>query len=324
MADINFELKELQTSAKTYQKALLNIPVMALQDLLVHMHPLANVRGEKVISWLKNNLQLGPYRKRVNEDGIEITGRSIKTYLGSVEQEFDPNEAGESIYASKTILGEEVKNEELARMVLAMGSRSIGENLLYSIWGAKRNPEGKTTGDLFDGFDTITETEITSGNIAEGKGNLIKLTEAITSVNAVDKLKEIYRKADPKLRGVKTKMFIPESIYNAYVDDYKTTGGGLPYNKEFDKVYLEGSRGRCELVPTVTKDNSKYIHLTPQGNMLVGFYQGGATGAKEKIEINRFSSFDFTIAAALYFGVNFHYIDKEMLLVVELAGDKGE
>ena len=110
MADINFELKELQTSARTYQKALLNIPVMALQELLVHMHPLANVRGEKIISWLKNNLQLGPYRKRVNEDGIEITGRSIKTYLGSVEQEFDPNEAGESIYASKTILGEEVKN----------------------------------------------------------------------------------------------------------------------------------------------------------------------------------------------------------------------
>lgn len=317
MQEIKFTPKDLKTSAQTYQKALLGIPVLSLQEELKHMTPVAGVRGKKTLTWLKNNVQIGPYRKRKNEDGIELEGRAIETYLGSVEQEFDPNEAGESIYASKTLLGEEIKNEELCRMILAKASASIGEELKFSLWDAKRNPEGKTSADLFDGFDTITEKEIENGSIAVDKGNLFEFDEPITKVNAVDQLKAFYRKADKKLRLQKTKMFVSEDIYNAYVDDYKATGGGLPYNKEFDKLTLEGSRGRCEIVPLASKDGSQFIHLTPKQNMLAGFYQGG-NGTKEKIEVNRFSSFVWTLAAALYFGVQIMYLEKDMLLVGKL------
>lgn len=314
---IKFELDDLKTSAKTYEKQLLYFPVIALEKTIQHMNPKGGIHGEKTFSSFENDLELGPYNsKRKKDKEPTFKARTIKTYLGSVIQDFDPNDAVESIWGSKILLGEELKKEELAKQVLTRASVNIGKNLNRAIWGAKRKDNGTKSVDLFNGFDTITANEIAKNALSVANKNLFEFTDAITSVSAVDLLKQYYKSSDENLQEMPTKMFIPKAIYDAYVEDYKSTGSGLPYNTSYDKVYLEGSFDLCELVPLSNKSGSDFIHLTPKANMLVGFGQTGHI--KEQITIDRFSSFELTLAAAMFFGVEFHTIQKEFLNVGKL------
>lgn len=100
---------------------------------------------------------------------------------------------------------------------------------------------------MFNGFDTITQKEITDGNISTAKGNYIEIEE-ITSQNAVDILKSVYRAASDELKNEETKLFIPRTVYDAYCDDYQLTVGAAPSQQGIDKTFVEGSQNMCELV----------------------------------------------------------------------------
>ena len=312
---INITTEELRKSAVQFKKQLLAMPVIGARRTLMHMTGRPGVRGRQVVGEMSGDAQFGPYsNSRKDTDQPKITPRTLETFLGSVIKDFDPNEVWQTVYGSLISQGEGLKNVDIARAVLSLLAAKLGKNLNMSIWDAVRNANGTTTKDLCNGFDTITGTEITAGNIAAAKGNYLLLSEAITSSNAVDVLKSIYRTASDELQEEKVKLYIPRYVYNAYVDDYQQTVGSVPYNTKFEKTFVEGSNDLCELVPLASKKNSKYIHMSTQSNMLYGY----GNGLGEKIEVDRFSSFVLTYAATLYFGVEFESISKERLLVAEL------
>lgn len=317
---ISITTEELKKSAVQFKKELLVMPVIGARRTLQHMTGRPGVRGRQVVGEMSGDAQFGPYsNSRKDSSQIKITPRTLETFLGSVIKDFDPNEVWQTIYGSLISQGDGLKNVDIARAVLSFIAAKLGKNLNMSIWNAVRNASGTTTKDLFNGFDTITEKEITDGNIGASKGNYLKLTEAITSANAVDVLKTIYRTASDELQEEKVKLFITRDTYNAYLDDYQQTVGSIVYNTKFEKSVLEGSNGLCELVPLASKKGSKYIHMSPQSNMLYGY----GNGLGEKIEVDRFSSFILTYAATLYFGVEFETVSKERLLVAELATASG-
>ena len=45
---------------------------------------------------------------------------------------------------------------------LSLIAKSLSEHLNDAIWNGVRNASGDTTKDLFNGFDTITQNEITA------------------------------------------------------------------------------------------------------------------------------------------------------------------
>lgn len=192
----------------------------------------------------------------------------------------------------------------------------MGGNLNASIWNAKRNDSGTKTKELFNGFDTITKTEKDAAKISTDLGNMFTI-EAISKDNAVDVLKAFYRAADPVLRETQTKLFIPQGVYDNYVDDYQATVGHVPYNTSFEKTVLEGSNGRCELVPLANKAGSPFIHLTTKSNMLVGFGNGADA---ENITVEKHHAFKLDYIATMYFGTEFESISKERLLVGTIDG----
>ena len=305
----------LKKSAVTYRKDILMMPVLGAMRTLQHMTGRPGLRGKQVVGEMSGDIQLGPYSStREDNSDININGRYLETYLGSVVKNFDPNQVRETIYGSLISQGEGLKNTPIAKAILQFMAMKIGKNLNMSIWNAKRNESGNTTKDLFDGFDTITANEKAAGAIAASKGNLTVLSEAITSSNAVDALKAIYRGASDVLQEEQTKLFIPYDVYHAYVADYQQTVGSVPYNKEFQKTYLEGSSNTCQLVPLASKKGSKFIHLTTKGNMLYGY----GNGLGETIDVDRFKSFILTFSATMYFGTQFESISPERLLVAEL------
>lgn len=314
---INISDAELQKSAVTYRKDLLVMPVIAAEATLQHMTPRPGVAGREVLGQLSGGIELGPYDpQRYDDDGLDIKPRTLETYLGSVIKRFDLNSVAKTVYGSLTTQGEALTSLDLARQVLNYLSLQLGRNLNLHIWNAKRNDTGTKTKDLFDGFDTITQKEITAGTINTSKGNFMQLSKAIDESNATDILMSIYENADDTLQGVPTKMFVPVSVYRAYNKDYLASFGNVVYNTQFKKTYLEGTDNLCELVPLVSKKGSPFIHLTTKSNMIYGYGDGLDS---EKIAIEKHHEFLLSFVATMFFGCQFEAINKERLMVAKLA-----
>lgn len=316
MALFNISDADLRQSAVKYRKDLLMMPTISAKETLAHMSLRPGVAGREVVGQLTGNIELGPYNpNRVDDTGVAVAPRVLETYLGSVIKQFDVNEAGKTVYGELYAQGQALTNAAIAKAVLVYLSAQLGKKINMAIWNGKRDASGDTTAKLFDGFDSITAAEIAAGAIAEGKGNF-KEVEAITAANAVDVLKSIYRGASDELRGQAVKMFITHDMYDAYLDDYQATVGAVPYNTQFNKTFLEGSNGLCELVPLASKKGSQYIHLTPKANMLVGY---GAGMADENIAIEKYHPFLLSYVATMYFGCQFESISPERLMVAKVG-----
>lgn len=307
----------LKKSAEKFRKELLTMPAATLMQFINLFTVRTGIRYKETVGELSGDIQIGPYNTtRKDDSDINITGRTLETFLGSVIKDFEPNQVVSSIYGDIRVHGDALKNVNITRAVLTYLMGRISANLYKNLFSAKRNDSGTTTAELFNGFDTIIDTEKTAGNIAAGKGNLFTV-EAFTKENTVDQLKQFFWSADENLQMQDTILFLPPTIYNFYNEDYKTTTGATPYNTEYKKVFLEGSDNRCTLQPLSAKADCKYIQLTTRQNSLIGT-GSGVTG--ETIDVDRFSPFVLTFSTAMFFGCQYESISKERLHVATIDG----
>ena len=274
------------------------------------------IRYKEVVGELTGGIEIGPYSEtREDNSDLNVAKRELETFFGSVVRNFSPNAIYQSLWGSSVTKGEGLKDTEITKQVVGYLMKKLSESLNKNIWGAVRKADGDKTSDLFNGFDTIATTEIAGGGLSTAKKNLFEFGETIDKNNAVDLLKTFYRSADDILKGEKTKLYIPHSIYDAYVDDYQATVGATPYNREFEKTFLEGSNNRCQLVPLSNKVGSPYIQLSTQSNMLIGVDQESDL---EKILIEKHAAFVLQFIVTMFFGCQYESINKERLLVGKL------
>lgn len=320
MAKTITTLEALQKSATRYEKELLIMPATSASATLQHMTGMPGLLGNVVLGQLDGDAELGPYKSTRSADGnFTIAPRELELFLGNCAYGFDPNDVWGTIYGSLVAQGESLKTVDVNKYILMFVAGKLGRKLNMAIWNAKRNADGDTTKDLFNGFDTITATEATAGNIAAGKGNYMELAAAIDKTNAIDTFNAIYAAADDELQGQKAKIYVSKDIYNAYNLNYQLLHGALPYNTEFKKTFLEGTDNQWEFCPLASKKGSQYIHIAPQGNMVYGYGAGDNPG--ERLAIEKYSSWKLTLEAAMAFGVQFRSISPEMLMVAKLKGE---
>ena len=308
----------LSKSAAQYRREILMMPVFALNEFLKHVSLRTGIRYSETVGQMSGSMELGPYSEtRIDDDDVKIVGRTLYTYLGSVVKKFSPNTVYQSIYGNAITKGEGLKNVDITREVLNFLAKKVGDSLYWKMWNAVRNADGTKTKDLFNGFDTITTTEITGENagITVANGNLLNLTEKYDSTNAVDIAKSIWRYADPMLQREKCKLFVTPSFLDAYNDDYKATTGAIAYNTQFNQTFVEGSENRCEIVALANNANSPYLHLTTKQKMLVGVNQ---KGEEETVSVEKHEAFVLQFIMTAFFGCQFETISKERLLVVKL------
>lgn len=242
------------------------MPVHAMQETLQHMTLRRGIRYAETVGELTGNIDLGPYSEtRIDNDGMNITGRTLYTFLGNVVKKFSPNSVVKSIYDSAITKGEELKSVEIALRVLSFLTAKLGHNLQSHIWDAVRDDNGSTSADLFNGFDTITASEIgaSTPTISTSIGNLFEFEEAITAGNAVDIIKDLCEAASELLvdAGQRVNLYCSPEIYRNYLKDYQSTVGAIPYNTSYDKTVVEGFEN-VHFVPLYNKARSPYIHLS--------------------------------------------------------------
>lgn len=309
--------EDYQKAATKYRGALLQIPTESLDAILPYVTVRRGIRYKEAVGTLRTNAQFQPYKTQM-ASGLDatLTFRELETFLGAVDYKFEPNSAATQVIGrGAATKGEAMKNAEIAKEVLVDLAKQLSDHLYDVLWSAKRNASGTTTADLFNGWDTITDAEITAGNISAAKGNYQKL-EAITAENAVDVLKGAYRKLNKYLKGRKTIMYVPFEVAEAYDDAYAVLHNATPYNTQFHQRFVEGSNGLCEIVPFSNKADSKYIHVSFKENMLIGV---DGMGDEENVIVEKHEAFVLDFIATMFFGVQFESIDPWALCVLELT-----
>lgn len=316
---LSFNLASYQEAATKWRPELLKLPIISCRETLKYMTERPGIRYKENVGTASADAQFGPYKaSRSTNVDLKLEYRELETFFASVVAKFEPNSAvSKLIGAIGDTKGDGQKNTITAREVLALIASGLGEHLNDVIWSAKRNANGDTSADLFNGFDTITETEITAGKIAKSEGNYLKLSEEITRANAVDIAKDILFSLDPRLRAQDINMYCSQHFVDMYNEGMKLAGGGISYYTNYEQNTVEGSNGRLHLIPLYNKAESKFIHITPKSNMLVGYDQ---MGDMESVAVEKHEPFILDYIATMFFGCQFETIDKRRFMTVELAG----
>lgn len=311
----------LRESCQKYQKELLQMPFMVFQDQTAkYVTVLPGIRNQLTFGELDGDAELGPWSKTGNhkDADYEIKGRTLEVFPGNCSRDFDPMPLFHSIYGEALASGmNEISAGYIARKLVSLFAAKIGKHINDVIFvGGVRNKNGHTTADLFDSFDTIIAKEIESGeDLAVSKGNLINLG-SIDKTNAVDVLKEYWRSADSNLRGQKTFMYMSPEIYWAYIDDYQARHGALPYNKEFEKTFLEGSQNKCEFAVLDNMAGSNFLKISTKPNFLLGT---DIMGQENHVGIAKYKSWVITFEFASVYGLQIRTLSKEALHVGVLS-----
>lgn len=315
---LTFTLEQYQEAATKYRSDLLMLPIIGIQETLKWMTSRPGIRYKENVGALSGSAQFAPYKpSRSTDFNLNIDYRTLETFMGSVVAKFEPNSAVSTLLGQiGDTKGDGQMKAPTALHVLALIAKSLSEHLNEAIWSGKRNATGDTTQDLFDGFDTITANEIKDGNISTSNKNYIKLTDTITSANAVDIAKDILFSLDPRLRSQDLYLFCTQDFADKYNEGYLLTHGGINYNNKYSQTTVEGSDGRLHIVPMFNKIGSKFMHICPKSNMLVGFDQMGDV---ESVMVKEYEPFILSYIATMFFGVQFESIDYRRFKCIELA-----
>lgn len=313
--NISFSDEEYQKAAEKWRQQLLLLPMLSCKDSLRFMTGIPGIRNKEHVGTAKSNAQFGPYKADKNSSSTtEVKYRELETFFGNVCEDFEPNSVITMLLGQNaSFLGEGQKTAPSAKLVIASVLKSLGESLHNVLFTAKRNAEGDTSADLFNGFITIADAEVTAENISEAKGNLLKITTGFSEADALDVAKSIERKAHPVLRATEKFLYCSPEFADAYNDAYMLTHGGIVYNKKFEQAVVEGSNNKTTLAPLTCLAGSSKFFLAPKSNMLYGY---DSLSDQERIQVDRFKPFMLTLSAAMFFGVQFYSIDPRMLLMV--------
>lgn len=312
----SFTPKDYQEAAIKYRSELLMLPIIGCQDTLRYMTARPGIRYKERVGTMTGDAQFAPYNSSRSTDyNLNLSYREIETFFGSVVAKFEPNSAISTLLGTGATKGDGQMSTPTAKHVLSLIAKNLSEHLNDAIWNGVRNANGTTTKDLFNGFDTITQSEITAGEISADKGNYMKLSEDISSANAVDVAKEILFSLDPRLRSQDLYLYCSQDFVDKYNEGYLLTHGGIPYNTQYGQQAVEGSNGKLKFVPLYNKANSKFMHVTTKSNMLVGFDQMGDI---ENVMVKEYEPFILSYIATMFFGVQFESLDKRRFKTIEL------
>ena len=316
--NISFSDEEYQKAAEKWRQQLLLLPMLSCKDSLRFMTGIPGIRNKEHVGTAKSNAQFGPYKADKNSSSTtEVKYRELETFFGNVCEDFEPNSVVTMLLGQNaSFLGEGQKTAPSAKLVIASVLKSLGESLHNVLFTAKRNAEGDTSADLFNGFITIADAEVTAENNSEAKGNLLKITTGFSEADALDVAKSIERKAHPVLRATEKFLYCSPEFADAYNDAYMLTHGGIVYNKKFEQAVVEGSNNKTTLAPLTCLAGSSKFFLAPKSNMLYGY---DSLSDQERIQVDRFKPFMLTLSAAMFFGVQFYSIDPRMLLMVDVT-----
>lgn len=323
MADVKIKITEsmLEDYKKTcikWDPVLQQLPIRAASDVLKYFQMITGLRGKRRFGAISGNSQFAPFKKnRVSEASVDIDFREIETFHGNVVETFSPVDYIDiPLGYDDPVITEAIKRAGTTLLVLAQIVKARGQHIAQAAFTGKRNETGDTTLDLCDGLLTIAQKEIDAGTISTEKGNLFKVTEAVTNANACDVAKEIVFTSNPFLRRENNVMLCSTDFADKYNESYLLTHTGISYNTQYDQPFVEGSGHKLTLVGLPELDGTNKAIVTQTSNLLCGIYN---KGDETSTDIMRTGHYDLSMASDMWLGFQFRTIDPRRLRIIDFT-----
>lgn len=311
-------LQQYKDTCIQWDPVLRQLPIRSAYDVLKFFVPVKKLRGKRRFGEISGNSQFAPFKRdRVSEASVNIDYREIETFHGNVIETFAPVDYLDiPLGYDDPVITEAIKKGGTTLLVLAQLVKARGQHIAQCAFTGKRNADGDTTLDLCDGLITIADKEVVAGNISVGKGNLYKVSEAVTNANACDIAKEIVFTSNQFLRRENNVLLCPTSFADAYNESYLLSHTGLVYNKQYDQPYVEGSGHKLTIIPVPELDGTDKAIVTQTSNLLYGTYNDAD---QSSVDIMRAGHYDMSMASDMWLGFQFRTIDPRRFRYVDLS-----
>lgn len=312
--------EDWRQAAKKWHRQLLKMPVLAMADSMKFLTGLPGCRTNQYLGGVSTEAQFYPYAPNKRGEGsTDITFRELPINFGTMNQDFEPNAFAQTLLGENAaVLGEGQARSEMAKLILSQVMAIAGEHLELALAKAKRDADGDTTMDLFDGFITIIEAEMAAATpgISVANKNLIEISETIDETNVVELMKYLEFGLDQRLRKQQRLCYCDPALADLYNEGYQMTHTSLVYNTAYNQPYIEGANRKMTFAPLPALAGSEYMIITPKMNMIVGYDN---MSNLERLEVLRMDVDTFTLAAKMFFGVQLRTLDYRFLKVVKLS-----
>lgn len=311
-------LQQFKDTCIQWDPVLRQLPIRAAYDVLRYFVPVKKLRGKRRFGEISGNSQFAPFKRdRVSQASVNIDYREIETFHGNVIETFAPVDYLDiPLGYHDPVITEAIKRAGTTFLVLVQHVKARGQHIAQCAFTGKRNASGNTTLDLCDGLLTIADAEVEDGNISVAKGNLYKVTEAVTNANACDIAKDIVFTSNQFLRRENNVMLCPTSFADAYNESYLLSHSGLVYNKQYDQPYVEGSGHKLTLIPVPELDGTNRAILTQTSNLLYGTYNDAD---HTSVDIMRTGHYALSMASDMWLGFQYRTIDPRRFRYIDLT-----
>lgn len=311
-------LQQYKDTCIQWDPVLRQLPIRAAADVLKYFIPVKKLRGKRRFGEISGKSQFAPFKRdRVSQASVDIDYREIETFHGNVIETFAPVDYLDiPLGYDDPVITEAIKKAGTTFLVLAQLVKARGQHIAQCAFTGKRNPEGDTTLDLCDGLLTIADAEVEAGNISEAKGNLYKVGEEVTKVNACDIAKDIVFTSNQFLRRENNVMLCPTAFADAYNESYLLSHSGLVYNKQYDQPYVEGSGHKLTIIPVPELDGTDRAIVTQRSNLLYGTYNDAD---QTSVDIMRAGHYDLSMASDMWLGFQYRTIDPRRFRYIDLS-----
>lgn len=272
----------LSETARVYQKDLKMLPYAVMAQVL-------GLHGINLFPGIQNKHTITEYQRKSGIAKPYATGLTvINSDLGkAAERTLEVQKAYASVKDNinnyKTIsvgpgdlLGSNQSKKHPWEMVmLTTIVKTFGEDILDAIFPGERDIADQSPLGMFDGYDTLIDAFVAATEISAGNGNLVTTGSLAapateTDYDAFEHLLEFWQAAHPALRSAETLLLVPYSISDHYNAAYFNKFRNKPTVDDYNRIYLEGTGGKCKIVPSNVMGTGNRILLTVPGNMDFG------------------------------------------------------
>jgi hypothetical protein len=152
---------------------------------------------------------------------------------------------------------------------------------LEALYKGVRDDAGSDPADMFDGFIKLFKDDVTGGIIPASN---IVVTPAFTAANTVENLELFKTKVAERFWNRDMVMVMAPSKKEFYNQDYRATFGALPYNTQYQKTTLDGTR--WEIIGDEGLEGSNLVFLTLRYNLK---YLTAGTGDMTRLDFQIFN-----------------------------------
>ena len=311
------EVENYKNLCTQWSPVFLRLPIATANDVLKYFTPVTKLRGDRKMPSIFGKSQFSPFKKDKSSDAeVKIDWRTLTTRHANVIESFAPVDYVDMpLGVASDYLGEKLKKAPQAVLVMSELSASRGEPLAQAVITGKYDPDGDTSEDICDGIITIAKDEIKAGNISEEKGNLYVMKNTLTMENCCDEIKKFVFSMDPFLRKQANFLFCAPEVVDMYNESYLLTHQSVPYNKEYDQPYVEGSNKKLTLVGLPQLAGTDIMFATQKKNLLYGTY---LESDRSFVDIMRKNHYEMSMASDMWIGVDFRTLDKRVIKFIQL------